>query len=48
MKESKDFKELEKNHNKMLEYYFNQNWDSAIGCLEYGEKVNEGINERVL
>ena len=43
MKESEDFKELEKNHNKMLEYYFNQNWDSAISCLENGEKLMKGL-----
>ena len=43
MKESEDFKELEKNHNKMLEYYFNQNWDSAINCLENGEKLMKGL-----
>ena len=43
MKESEDFKELEKNHKKMLENYFNQNWDSAINCLENGEKLMKGL-----
>ena len=27
----------------MLEYYFNQNWDSAISCLENGEKLMKGL-----
>ena len=29
-KESKEFKELEKKHNKILEFYFDQKWKEAL------------------
>ena len=56
-KESKEFKELEKKHNKILEFYFNQKWKEALEEIikaktlcknvmsDYYEMMTERINE---
>ena len=56
-KESKEFKELEKKHNKILEFYFDQKWKEALEEMikaktlcknvmsDYYEMMTERINE---
>ena len=56
-KESSEFKELEKKHNKILEFYFNQKWKEALEEIvkaktlcknvmsDYYEMMSERINE---
>ena len=56
-KETKDFKDLESKHNKILDYYFNQKWAEAINEMklakslcknvmsDYYDMMSERINE---
>ncbi len=43
MKESADFINLERTHNLMLQYYFEQKWDDALKCIEKSQKLMEGV-----
>ncbi len=43
MRESGDFENLYLNHNKMLENYFDQNWDSALNQIHICRKLLNGI-----
>ena len=43
IKENEDFKILLKNHNKILEYYFKQEWDNAVKLMNKSEGLLNGV-----